>query len=114
GLRIAPDRRSEHFYDTLGGAQLADHHLQERRLAGAVRSEEARDAARHAQRHVVDRDDLAVPFGRMLALDEGRAHDATTSTAESRLRRSANDPATRSATNAAEIHTGSARSPSGS
>jgi len=44
----------------------ADHHSHGGRLAGAVRSDEAGDAAGgHLERHVIDDDVLAVPLGEL-------------------------------------------------
>ncbi len=49
------------------------HQVEERRLAGAVGSEEAGHAGPEAERDVVDRDDVAVPARDVFDLERGRA-----------------------------------------
>src|SRR5581483_3808744 len=88
--------------------QLPDQDLHQRRLAGAVRPEKPDDPLLDLEREIVDRDHLAVPSRDVARLDH--AHPAITSTAASRLRRSAIEPATTIASIAAEAHTGNSRS----
>ena len=80
----------------LARLQLTGDQLHERRLAGAVRAEQAGDAGRHGHRDVVQADHLAVPLRQVIGDDHDRrrrsAH-ATTSTP--RTRRSSTSAETR-------------------
>ena len=82
-LRVAPDRLAEHLDRPLARLQLTGDQLHERRLAGAVRAEQAGDARRHVDADVVQADDLAVPLRDVLGGDDRRAH-VTTSTPRTR------------------------------
>ena len=60
-LGRAPGRAAQQPHLALAGRELARRELQERRLAGAVRAQQAGDARRHRGGHVVERDDRSVP-----------------------------------------------------
>ena len=68
--RIVPDALAEHADRSLARPKLAGGQLQQRRLAGAVGAEQARDAGRDAQRQLVQADDVAVPLGNAVELDD--------------------------------------------
>ena len=56
------------------GLLLADQHLEQRRLAGAVGADDADDAvARQRERQVVDQDPVAEALGQLLRLDDDAA-----------------------------------------
>ena len=91
--RVLPDRLAEHRDSPLARLELAGDELHERRLAGAVRAEEAGDARRHSERDVVQADHLTVPLGDVIGTDNrdhvrhgslGLDHHATTSTPRTR------------------------------
>ena len=90
-LRIAPDRLAEHRHDALARLQLTGDQLHERRLARAVRAEQARHAGRDVDADVVEADDLPVPLGDVLGGHDRRAHagraHVTTSTPRTRRSR---------------------------
>ena len=67
---IVPDRLAEHADRSLARLELPGHELHERRLAGAVRAEQAGDAGRHRQRDVVQADHLAVPLRQVVGGDD--------------------------------------------
>src|SRR5262249_47397293 len=99
-LGIAPDRLAEHVDRSFARLQLTGDELHERRLAGAVRPEQAGDAGRHGHRHVVEADALAVPLGQVIRDDDvllGGDRHAMTSTPRTRRSR-INPDATVSAT----------------
>ena len=73
--------------------ELAGHQLHERGLAGAVRTEQAGDAGRDRERHVVETDHLAVPLRQMFRGDDG-VHQAITSTPRTRRSRMKAETAT--------------------
>ena len=85
--RRAPGRRA-HAQDrdpTAARAHQARHQVHERRLAGAVRPDEAGDARRQRERDAVDAQHFAVELRDVVEDDRAlRAHD-TTSRARSRL-----------------------------
>ena len=60
-LGRAPGRPAEQAHLALAGRELARRELQEGRLAGAVRAQQAGDAGRERRGHVVQRDDRPVP-----------------------------------------------------
>ena len=82
-MRVAPDRLAEDGDAAFARAKLTGDQLHERRLAGAVRAEQTGHAGRHADRHVVEADDLPVPLRDVVRRDDGRAH-VTTSTPRTR------------------------------
>ena len=69
---IVPDRLAEHANCSLAGAKLAGRQLQQRRLAGAVGAEQPGDAGADFERQLVDADDVAVPLGNFVEVDDGR------------------------------------------
>ena len=71
-VRVAPDRFAEDLDDPLARLELAGNQLHERRFTSPVRSEQAGDARRHFHRHVIEADDLAVPFRDVIGRDNLR------------------------------------------
>ena len=82
-VRVAPDRLAEHLHDALARLELAGDELHERRLAGAVRAEQAGDPGRHFDADVVQADDLPVPLRDVVGRDNWW-HQVTTSTPRTR------------------------------
>ena len=71
-LRLAPGRPAADEDLPGGRLQQAGHQVQQRGLARAVRPEQARDAGAEGERHVVDRDDVAVPARDVVQLERRR------------------------------------------
>src|SRR5262249_45154052 len=70
--RIIPHRLAEDADLSLARIQLAGCQLEQRRLAGAVGTEQARHAGWDAQRQLVQPNDVAVPLGDAVELDDRR------------------------------------------
>ena len=62
-LRVVADRLAERGYAAARRRAESDDHIEQRRLARAVRTKKARYAGMHVQRHFVDRDYVAEPLG---------------------------------------------------
>src|SRR5262249_19285503 len=60
------------------GLHEAAEHVEERRLAASVRTDETAGAAREGQRHAVDRDDSAEPHAQLGDLDHAVASSCST------------------------------------
>ena len=60
-LGVAPGRRPVQLHLAGGRSQEPGHHVEQGRLSGAVRTEQAGDAGRDLEGHVVDRHHVAVP-----------------------------------------------------
>ena len=69
--RVAVDRLAEDRQRADLGLELAGGDLEEGRLAGAVGAEQAGNAAADLQVDVADAQDVAVPFGELLGLENG-------------------------------------------
>jgi hypothetical protein len=72
-VRVPPARLAADRHRAARRRQQAGHHVQQRRLAGAVRPEQARDARPDRHRDVVDRDHVAVPARRPGQFDVAHA-----------------------------------------
>ena len=68
---IAPDRFAEHLHGALARFELTGDQLHERRLAGAVRTEQPGDARRHVHGDIVQSDHLPVPLRDLLGAHHG-------------------------------------------
>jgi hypothetical protein len=77
--RVAPGTLSDDEDPPEARCELARDAPEERRLARAVRAEEAGHARLDRDRDVVDRDDAAVPLGELLHLDARALAHPTTS-----------------------------------
>ena len=64
---------AQHAHRPLAGVELAGRQLQQRRFAGAVGAEQAGNAGRDAQGQLVDADDVAVPLGNLVELNDRRS-----------------------------------------
>ena len=67
----APGRRALDEDTSRRRREQAGHQVQERRLAGAVRAEQAGHARPEPERDVVDRHDVAVPARDVVELERG-------------------------------------------
>src|SRR5262249_52146345 len=70
--RVVPRGLAQDAYAALARLELPGGELQERRFAGAIRAEQTRDAGVDPQRQLVDADDVAVPLGDAVELDDRR------------------------------------------
>src|SRR5204863_3539763 len=67
-----PDWLPENRDAALARLQLTRHEFHERRFACTVGTEQPRNARRHSRRHVVEADDLSVPFRQVIGGDDVR------------------------------------------
>ena len=104
---VAPDRLAEHAHRAFARLELAGDQLHERRLAGAVRTEQAGDAGWDGDGHVVEAGYLSVPLRQMLG---GHDH-VTTSTPRTRRSSTNTDAARSSATTSSAAENGIAGVP---
>src|SRR6185312_4426029 len=86
--------------------QLARHQLHERRFAGAVRTQQSRDARRNGQRDVIQSDHLSVPLREVIRGDDRRAAHATISTPRMRRSRMTADTPMSASTTPSEMNQG--------
>ena len=94
-LVVVPDALAIDLDGPGGRGQEAGHHVQQRRLAGAVGSQQARHAGPDGQRHVVDGNHVPVPARYVLQVDGAhtsalryRSRSAPTAAAMSAVHRS--------------------------
>src|SRR5262249_46259329 len=92
--RILPDLLAEDGDLALAGLQLPRDELHESALACAVGTEQAGDASRHADGHVVQSNYLAVPLRQVISCQDRRSH-ATISTPRTWRSRMDTDTTTR-------------------
>src|SRR5262249_29453346 len=104
-VRIVPDRLAEDLERSLARPQLTGDELHERRLAGAIRAEQARDARPHRHGDVVQPHHLAVPLRDVLGRQHRGAH-VTPSTPRTRRSSTEIDTTTRPTTTMSDTSQG--------